>query len=86
MWNAWLGEAQGRIKIAGRNFHNLWYTADTILVAETEEELKSPLMKVKEESNRAGSMLFSQNIPPSPSPTESKSLFCTSVSLFLFWI
>ena len=52
MWNARLGEAQAGIKIAGRNNNNLRYTDDTTLVAETEEELKSLLMKVKEESEK----------------------------------
>ena len=53
-WNARLDEAQARIKIAGRNTNNLRYADDTILVAESEEELKSLLMKVKEESEKAG--------------------------------
>ena len=51
MRNAWLGEAQARIKIAGRNINNLRYADDTTLMAET-EELKSLLMKVKEESEK----------------------------------
>ena len=50
MRNAGLDEAQGGIKIAGRNINNLRYTDETTLMAETEEELKSLLMKVKEES------------------------------------
>ena len=54
MRNARLDEAQAGIKIAGRNLNNLRYADDTILVAETEEELKSLLMKVKEESEKAG--------------------------------
>ena len=54
MWNAELDEAQAGIKIAGRNINNLRYTDDTTLVAESEEELKSLLMKVKEESEKAG--------------------------------
>ena len=54
MWNAWLEEAQAGIKIAGRNINNLRYADDTTLMAENEEELKSPLMKVKEESEKAG--------------------------------
>ena len=48
--NAWLDEAQAGIKIAGRNISNLKYADDTILMAESEEELKSLLMTVKEES------------------------------------
>ena len=54
MWNAGLDEAQARIKIARRNSHNLRYANDTTLMAESEEELKSLLMKVKEESEKAG--------------------------------
>ena len=50
MWNAGLNEAQAGIKVAGRNTNNLRYTDDTTLMAESEEELKSLLMKVKEES------------------------------------
>ena len=50
MWNAGLNEAQPGIKIAGRNINNLRYADDTTLMAESEEELKSPLMKVKETS------------------------------------
>ena len=50
MWNAGLDEAQAWIKIAGRNINNLRYADDTTLMAESEEELKSLLMKVKEES------------------------------------
>ena len=52
--NAGLDEAQARIKIAGRNINNLRYADDTTLMAESEEELKSLLMKVKEESEKAG--------------------------------
>ena len=54
MRNAGLEEAQARIKIAGRNINNLRYADDTILMAESEEELKSLLMKVKEKSVKAG--------------------------------
>ena len=52
--SAGLDEAQAGIKIAGRNINNLRYADDTTLMAENEEELKSPLMKVKEESEKAG--------------------------------
>ena len=52
--NARLGEAQARIKIAGKNINNLRYADDTTLMAESEEGLKSLLMKVKEESEKAG--------------------------------
>ena len=54
MWNARLKEAQAGIKIAGRNINNLRYADDTTLMAESEEELKSLLMKVKEKSEKAG--------------------------------
>ena len=54
MWNAGLDEAQAGIKIAGRNINNLRYADDTILMAESEEELKSLLMKVKEENEKVG--------------------------------
>ena len=54
MWNDWLDEAQSGIKTAGRNINKLWYVDDTTLMAESEEELKSLLMKVKEESEKAG--------------------------------
>ena len=54
MWNAGLDEAQAGIKIAGRNINNLRYADDTILMAESEEELKSLLIKVKEESEKVG--------------------------------
>ena len=54
MWNAELDEAQAEIKIAGRNMNNLRYADDTTLMAESEEELKSLLMKVKKESEKAG--------------------------------
>ena len=54
MRNAGLEEAQAGIKIAGRNINNLRYADDTILMAESEEELKSLLMKVKEESEKGG--------------------------------
>ena len=50
----WLEEAQAGIKIAGRNIDNLRYADDTILMAESEEELKSLLMKVKQESEKVG--------------------------------
>ena len=53
MWNAWLDEAQAGIKIAGRNINSLRYADDTTLMAESEEELKSLLMKVKEDSEKA---------------------------------
>ena len=60
MRNAGLEEAQAVIKIAGRNINNLRYADDTTLVAESEEELKSFLRKVKEESEKVGSNLNTQ--------------------------
>ena len=60
MRNARLNEAQAGIKISGRNINNLRYADDTTLMAESEEELKSLLMKMKEENERAGLKL---NIP-----------------------
>ena len=69
MRNAGLEEAQAGIKIAGRNINNLRYADDTTLMAESEEELKSLLMKVKEESEKVGLKLNTQNtksVPSSP--------------------
>ena len=60
MRNAGLEEAQAGIKIAGRNINNLRYAEDTTLMAESEEELKSLLMKVKEESEKVGLKLSIQ--------------------------
>ena len=60
MWNAGLDEAQAEVKISGRNINNLRYVDDTTLIAESEEELKSLLMKMKEESENVGLKL---NIP-----------------------
>ena len=54
MWNARLGEAQAGIKIAGRNINNFRYADDTTLMAESEDKLKSLLMKVKEKSEKVG--------------------------------
>ena len=54
MRSAGLDEAQAGIKIAGRNINNFWYADDTTLMAESEEELKSLFMKVKEESEKVG--------------------------------
>ena len=60
MKNSWLGEAQAGIKIARRNINNLRYADDTVLMAESEEELKSFLMKVREESEKVGLKLNTQ--------------------------
>ena len=71
MRNAGLEEAQAGIKIAGRNINNLRHADDTILIAESEEELKSLMMKVKEESEKIGLKLKfektrSWHLVPSP--------------------
>ena len=60
MWNAGLDESQAGIKTAGRSFNNLSYAGDTALMAESEEELKSLLIRVKEESEKAGLKLNTQ--------------------------
>ena len=67
MPNAGLDEAQAGIKIARRNINNLRYTDDTTLKAESEEELKSLLMKVKEESEKVGLKLNIQKMKLMPS-------------------
>ena len=60
MGNTWLDEAQAGIKIAGRNINNLRYADDSTFMAESKEELKSLLMKVKEESEKVGLKLSIQ--------------------------
>ena len=62
MWNARLDEVQAGIKIAGRNINNLKYADNTTLMAESKEKLKSLLMKMKEESEKAGLKLNIQKI------------------------
>ena len=62
MWNPRLDKAQARIKTAGKNINNLKYADDTTLMAERKEELKSLLMKVKEESKKAGLKLNIQKM------------------------
>ena len=66
MWNAKLDEAPAGIKIAGRNINNLRHADDTTLMAESEEELKSLLMKVKDESEKVGLKLNIQKIKSVP--------------------
>ena len=61
MWNAGLDDSQAGIKISGRNINNLRYADDTTLMAESEEEPRSLLMKVKEENGKAGLKLNIQN-------------------------
>ena len=67
MQNARVDEAQGRIKIAGRNINNLRYADDTTLMAESKEELKTLLMKIKEESEKVGLKLNIQKTKIMPS-------------------
>ena len=80
MRNAGLQEAQAGIKIAGRNINNLRYADDTSLMAESEEELKSLLMKVKEESEKVGLKLNIQKMkimassPITPWETDGETL------------
>ena len=71
MRNAGLHEAQAGIKIAGRNINNLRYADDTTLMVESEEELKSLLMKVKEESGKVGLKLNIQKTKIMASPITS---------------
>ena len=72
MWNAGLDEAQAGIKIAGRNINNLIHTDDTTLMEENKEKLRSLLMKVKEESEKAGLQLNIQKTKiMEPGPTTS---------------
>ena len=68
---AWLDEAQAGIKIDGRNISNLRYAYDTTLMAESEEELKSLLMKVKEESEEVGLKLSIQKMIMTSGPITS---------------
>ena len=75
MWNAGLNESQAGIKIARRNINNLRYADDTTLMAESKEELKSHLMKVREESKKAGLKLNIQKTRiMAPSPITSKQV------------
>ena len=90
MWNSGLEEAQTGIKISGRNINNLGYADDTTLMAESEEELKTLLMKVKEESKRTSWNLNIQktNITTS-SPITSWEIDEETVETvldFIFWV
>ena len=80
MWNARLDEAQARVKIVVRNINNLRYADDTTLMAESKEELKSLLMKVKEESEKAGLKLLSKTKIMASGPITWSSYF------YLFWV
>ena len=89
MRNAGLDEAQAGIKIAGRNINNLRYVDDTILMAKSEEELKTLLMKVKEESEKVGLKLNIQKTKIMASgPITSWEIdgeAVETVSDFIFW-
>ena len=85
MRNAGLEEAQARIKIAGRNINNLRYADDITLIAESEEELKSLLMKVKEESEKVGLKLNIQKTKIMASgPMSSWQIDGETVADFIF--
>ena len=73
MWNARLDESQAGIKTAGRNNNNLRYADDNTLIAEAEEKLKSRLMKVKEQSEKAGLKLNIQ---------KTKIMACSPITLW----
>ena len=89
MWNAGLDETQAGIKIAGRNIRNLRYADDTTLMAESEEELKSLLMKVTQESEKVGLKLNIQKTKIMASgPIASWETVAETVEIvadFLFW-
>ena len=89
MRNTGLGEAQAGIKIAGRNINNLRYADDITLMAESNEELKSLVMKVKEESEKVGLRLNIQKTKiMASSPTTSWQIEGETVDIvadFLFW-
>ena len=86
MWNARLDEAQAGIKIARRNINKLRYADDTTLMAESEEELKSLLMKVKEESENNGLKFNIQETKIMASnPITSWQIDGERVADFIFW-
>ena len=86
MRNAGLEEAQAVIKVAGRNINNLRYAHDTTLMAKSEEELKSLLMKVKEESEKVGLKLNIQKTKIVASgPLTSWEIDGETVADFIFW-
>ena len=86
MRNAGLQEAQAGIKVVGKNVNNLRYVDDTTLMAESEEELKSHLMKVKEESEKVGLKINIQKTKIMASgPITSWEIDGETVSDFIFW-
>ena len=84
MRNAGLEEAQAGIKIAGRNINNLRYAENTTLMAESEEELKSLLMKVKEESEKVGLKLNIKKTKMASGPITSWQIDGETVTEFIF--
>jgi len=84
MRNAGLDEAQAGIKTAGRNINNLRYADDTTLIAEREEELKSLLMKVKEESKKVGLKLSHPYMTTRKNVTLTRWTFVGKVMSLLF--
>ena len=92
MRKAGLEEAQAEIKIAGRNMNNLRYADDTTLMAESEEELKGLLMKVKEESEKVGLKLNIQKTkivasgPISSWQIDGETVETVSAFIFLWWL
>ena len=85
MRNAGLEKAQAGIKIAGRNINNLRYADDTTLMAESEEKLRSILMKVKEESEKVGLKLNIQKTKMASSPITSWQINVETVADFYFF-
>ena len=86
MWDAGLEEAQAGIKIAGRNINNFRYADDTTFMAESEEELKSLLMKVKKETEKFGLKLNIQKTKIMASgPITSWQIDGETVADFIFW-
>ena len=86
MWNAGLEEAQAGIKIAGRNINNLRSADDTTLMAENKEQLKSLLMKVKEESEKVGLELnFQKTKIMASGPINSWQIYGETVADFIFF-
>ena len=86
MWNARLDEAQAGIQNAGRKINNHKYSDDTTLMAENEEELKSLLMKIKEESEKVGLKLNIQKTKiMASSPITSWQIDVKTVTDFILW-
>ena len=83
MWNVGLDESQAAIKIAGRNINNLRYAYNTILLVESKEELKSLLIRVKEESEETGLKL---NIQKTKMMASSPSVHGISQARILEWV